>query len=70
MKQLILNVPDDKYKFVLELVKNMDFMKVVEEKEPTKKEILQGLKEAVVELNEIKAGKRKAKSLKDFLNEL
>lgn len=41
-----------------------------EELEPTKAEILAGIKEAVEEVKLIKAGKIKAKSLKDLLHEL
>lgn len=41
-----------------------------EEPEPTKAEILAGIKEAVEEVKLIKAGKIKAKSLKELLNEL
>lgn len=41
-----------------------------EELEPTKTEILAGIKEAVEEVKLIKAGKIKAKSLKDLLHEL
>ena len=41
-----------------------------EEPEPTKTEILNGIKEALEEVKLIKAGKKKAKSLKDLLDEL
>jgi hypothetical protein len=41
-----------------------------EDPEPTKTEILAGIKEAIEEVKLIKAGKIKAKSLKDLLNEL
>lgn len=41
-----------------------------EELEPTKAEILAGIKEAVEEVKLIKAGKIKAKYLKDLLHEL
>jgi hypothetical protein len=41
-----------------------------EEPEPTKAEILVGIKEAVEEVKLIKAGKIKAKSLKELLDEL
>lgn len=41
-----------------------------EEPEPTKAEILAGIKEALKEVKLIKAGKIKAKSLKELLNEL
>ena len=40
-----------------------------EEPEPTKAEVLAGIKEALEEVKLIKAGKIKAQSLKDFLNE-
>ena len=45
-------------------------LKAWEEPEPTKAEILAGIKEAIEEVKLIKAGKAKAKSLKDLLNEL
>jgi hypothetical protein len=41
-----------------------------EEPEPTKAEILAGIKEALEEVKLIKAGKMKAKSFKELLNEL
>ena len=41
-----------------------------EEPEPTKDEILLGIKEAIEEVKLIKAGKFKAKSLSDLLDEL
>jgi hypothetical protein len=45
-------------------------LKAWEEPEPTKEEILAGIKEAIEEVKLIKAGKIKAKSLKELLNEL
>jgi hypothetical protein len=41
-----------------------------EEPEPTKSEILAGIKDALEEVKLIKDGKLKAKSLKELLNEL
>ncbi|MFA6404316.1 MAG: hypothetical protein WCX31_22215 [Salinivirgaceae bacterium] len=41
-----------------------------EEPEPTNEEILAGIKDAIEEVKLIKAGKIKAKSLKELLNEL
>ena len=41
-----------------------------EEPEPTKAEILAGIKEAIEEVKLIKAGKIKGKSLKELMNEL
>lgn len=45
-------------------------LKAWEEPEPTKTEILEGIKDAIEEVKLIKAGKLKAKSLKELLNEL
>ncbi len=45
-------------------------LKAWEEPEPTKAEILTGIKKAVEEVKLIRAGKIKAKSLKELLNEL
>lgn len=71
MKQVTLHIPESKYPFFIELVKNLEFVKKIEDNdEPTKEQILKGLKEAIEEVKLIKAGRRKAQSLNDFLNEL
>jgi len=55
----------------MELIKSLKFIKRVETEEGTSKEqILQGLQDAVEEVNQIKAGKKKAQPLSEFLNEL
>jgi len=43
-------------------------MKQVTNEEPTKEQILKGIMEAIDEVKQIKAGKKKAVLLKDFLN--
>lgn len=71
MKQVILSVPDKKYEFFIELVKNLEFVKGVEEvKEPGKKEILAGIRQAVEEVRLIKAGKLKGRPVQELLDEL
>lgn len=72
MKTITIKVPDKKYPFFKELVKNLGFAtkEVAPDDEPTKEEILEGIRRAVKEVNQIKAGKKKAVPLKDFLNEL
>lgn len=55
----------------MELIKSLKFVKKVETDENTSKEqIMQGLQEAVDEVNLIKAGKKKAQPLSEFLDEL
>jgi hypothetical protein len=72
MKQLTLTITDKKYPLFMELVKSLPFVKKIEEAddEPTKEEILAGIKEAVKEVNLIKAGKMKGIPAKDLLREL
>ncbi|HYV94775.1 MAG TPA: hypothetical protein VE978_23575 [Chitinophagales bacterium] len=46
MQLLTIEVPEKKYPFMLELVKNLGFAKIEEEgHEPTKEEILQGIRD-------------------------
>jgi hypothetical protein len=71
MKTLTLKIPDQKYLFFKELIKNLGFVQQIPSSdEPTKEEILEGIRDAVEEVKEIKAGKKKPVLLKDFLNEL
>ena len=70
MKQVIIQIPDNKYNFFLELVKSLGFVKSIEETEPNKTNILKGLQDAVKEVNLIKKGELKGINAKDLLNEL
>ncbi len=75
MEQLILNIKNkNKLNFLKELLKRMEFVEVVEQKQvsaKTKKELFKDdLLEAVKEVKLIKAGKLKGISAKDLLNEL
>jgi len=71
MKQVTLNIPDKKFHFFMELVNNLGFIKKVKtDDELTKEQILQDLKDAVEEVNLIKAGKLKGIPAKDLIHEL
>lgn len=71
MKQLTIQVPDGKYPFFLELVNSLGFVKQVKvDAAPSKAKVLEGVKDAVAEVKQIKSGKKKAVLLKDFLDEL
>ena len=72
MKDIIVSVPDKEYPFFMKLVKKFNFVTVkqADGMPPIKKEFLNGLREGVQEVNDIKAGKKKAQSLKSFLSEL
>jgi len=67
--KVLLDIKDEKAAFIMELLQNFKFVKA---KPLTKEkaEALEGLKVAVEEVNELKAGKKEGQPLSDFLNEL
>ena len=73
MKNIHLTVPDKDYAFFIRLVKSFDFVEVKDAKEerpPSKKEFLEGMREAVEEVKMIKAWKKKGKPFQQLLDEL
>jgi hypothetical protein len=70
MKQITLNIPDNKYDFFLELVKNLGLEKVNEEPIEAEQEALRGLEQGLKEVKLIQEGKMKGTPLKEFLDEL
>lgn len=64
--KLIVEVEDQKAEFLLELLKQLKFVKV-KPISPYKAEILEGIKEAVDQVNLAKDGKIKLKSARDLL---
>jgi len=67
--KVLLDIKDDKAAFIMELLNNFKFVKA-KPLTPYAAEILEDLKEAVEEMNLIKAGKKKAQPLSEFLDEL
>ena len=77
MRQLTISIPDNHASFFLKVVKAFDFVKVeknIKVEEPSlsaeQKRILNGISEAVNEVNLHKQGKIKLQSGDEFLNEL
>jgi hypothetical protein len=71
MKQVIVDIPEENYSFFINLVKNLTFVKkVAVTKASDKNEVVKGLQDAVKEVKQIKAGRKKTVTLNDFLNEL
>ena len=76
MMEITIAVPDNKFSFTAELFNNLKFVKKVTTNEDidgrvaSKKEFIKDIKEAVKEVNLIKAGKKKGTLLKEFLDEL
>lgn len=67
--KILLDIKDDKVAFIMELLSNFKYVKA-KPLSPYKTQVLEGIREAVEEVNQIKAGKKKAKPLSEFLNEL
>jgi hypothetical protein len=67
--KVLLDIKDSKANFVLELLKNLSFVKA-KPLTPQKAELFEDLKEAVETVNLIKQGKLKARSAEDLLDEL
>ena len=80
MKQLVLNIPESEYRFFMKVIKNFPFVEIDEKKNkllelearltPGKRKIWSNLKEGLKEVELIEQGKLKAKTAKEFLNEL
>lgn len=67
--KFLIEIKDEETSFILEVLKNFKSVKV-KPLTPNHADVLEGLKEAVEEMNLIKAGKKKSTPLSDFLNEL
>lgn len=68
MKQIILNIQESKYNFILELLKNFDFVEI--EDGDAKKDIEKNLRQGFKDLKRYKQGELKTTPAKDFLHEL
>jgi hypothetical protein len=80
MKQLVLNIPESEYRFFMKVIKNFPFVEVDEKKNklleleakltPANRKVWGSIKKGLREVELIEQGKIKAKSAKEFLNEL
>ena len=70
MKQITINVPDNKYSFFLELLKNLGLEKVKEEPVDVKMEGLERLEQGFREVKLIEEGKMTGTQINTFLDEL
>jgi hypothetical protein len=67
--KVLLDIKDNKANFVLELLKNLPFVKA-KPLTPSKAQVLEELKEAVENMTLIKQGKLKARPAKELLDDL
>jgi hypothetical protein len=67
--QVLLNIPDVKAPFLMDVLQHISYVKV----KPLTDEralLLTETREAVEEMKQIKSGKKQARDMEDFLNEL
>ena len=67
--RVLLDIKDNKVDFVMELLKNLPFVKT-KLLTPYKAQVLEDIKEAVEQMNLIKTGKLKARNAEDLFDEL
>ena len=63
-------IPINQWKELKKQYRDLEVLEHDDEPEPTKEQILQGIKQAVKEVNLVKAGKLKARDARELLNEL
>lgn len=72
--KLTVEIPDNKVDFMLELLQNLSFVSVQQDHQRTqrvgKAALIADVKEAIIELNEVLAGRRQARPIEDLINEL
>jgi len=77
MKQVIINITENKFSFFMKLMKSLNFVKVVEPAQPSeeqltseKKETWSNVKQGFVELKMDEEGKLKFRPIQELINEL
>ncbi len=69
MQRVVIDIPDNKFKFFMELVNNLGFKKV-RRLTPEQREFVEDLQNSLEEVNLLQEGKLEKQSAEDFLNEL
>lgn len=71
MKEVILKIPEKKYRFFMELIKNLGFVKIEKEEEgDSREEIVRSIRSGFKDMKRHNEGKLKTTPAQDFLNEL
>ena len=69
MQRVVIDIPDNKFNFFIELVKNLGF-KRVRPLPKEQKEFIDDLKHSLEQVKQHQDGKIKLQTAKDFINEL
>ncbi|MFC5282311.1 hypothetical protein [Pedobacter alpinus] len=67
--KVLLDIKDAKADFVMELLESFSFVKA-KTITPQKAEVLEGIKEAIEEINLVKAGKLKGRNAEELFDEV
>jgi hypothetical protein len=72
MKNITLSVPEKDYSFFIKLIKKLDYVEIKDTKKVStaKQKFLDEFKDAIEEVNQIKAGKKKGRPFQELLDEL
>lgn len=68
--KVLLDIPDNKAAFFLEVLKSFKFVKKATPLTDAKASIMQDIREAVEELKLVRQGKLNARNAEDLINEL
>ncbi|WP_154853750.1 hypothetical protein [Cyclobacterium xiamenense] len=66
MKQLTINIADNKFDVFLEFIKTLDYVEVADDEEKA----LEELQNSLIQVKRMKEGKLPRQSAEEFLNEL
>jgi hypothetical protein len=69
MQRVVIDIPDNKYAFFMELVNNLGFKKV-KKISKEQQQFVDDLQHSLEQVKQHQEGKIKLQSAKDFLNEL
>ena len=72
MQRVVIDIPDNKYAFFMELIKSLGFVKVPDEAKLTKKqkEFVEGTKNSLEQVEQHLKGEIKLKTADQLFNEL
>ena len=68
--KVLVDIPDKQADFGMEVLRSLSFIKKAQPISRTKVPLIKEIKQAVIELGVVKAGKLKARPVEDLLNEL
>jgi len=70
MRQVVLNVPNSKYGFLIKLLKHFEYVRIEDIEGDSKEAIIDNLTEAFQNMKLIREGKLEGRPVEELLNEL